>query len=149
MKSITHGKAISGVEVTHISKHGLWLLTRDNELFISFKEFPWFQDASVRKLMHVEQPTPTCLHWPDLDIDLAVESVRCFPLMSTPSRPTPRSTQQTKTEPITQSKSSRRSASIRTSPKEQNTSLSRGPHFPNVSGHVQGDEGEDTVQRTD
>lgn len=88
MKSITQGKNSSGVEVTNISKHGLWLLTRDNELFISFKEFPWLQDASVRRLMNVEQPTPNCLHWPELNIDLAVESVRCFPLMSKPSRPT-------------------------------------------------------------
>ena len=40
MKSITHGKAISGVEVTHISKHGIWLATKDHELFISFKQFP-------------------------------------------------------------------------------------------------------------
>lgn len=88
MKSITQGKNSSGVEVTNISKHGLWLLTRDHELFISFKEFPQFQDASVRRLMNVEQPTPNCLHWPELNIDLAVESVRCFPLMSKPSRPT-------------------------------------------------------------
>jgi hypothetical protein len=41
--------------------------------------------------MHVEQPTPTCLHWPDLAIDLAVQSVRCFPLLSKTSRPTTRS----------------------------------------------------------
>ena len=98
MKSIIHRKDISGVEVTNISKHGLWLLTRDHEFFISFKEFPWFQDASVRKLMNVEQSTPTCLHWPDLRIDLAVESVRCFPLISTPSRPTTRSTRQAKAD---------------------------------------------------
>lgn len=148
MKSITHGNAISGVEVTHISKHGIWLATRAHELFISFKEFPWFQDATVRKLMHVEQPTPTCLRWPDLDIDLAVESVRCFPLMSTPLGSTTRSTRHAKTEPITQSKSSRRSASIRTSPKGQSTSFLKAPHFPNANGHVQGDEG-GTAQRTE
>ena len=148
MKSIIHRKDISGVEVTNISKHGLWLLTRDHEFFISFKEFPWFQDASVRKLMNVEQSTPTCLHWPDLRIDLAVESVRCFPLMSTPLRSTTRSTRQAKTEPLTQSKSNRRPASIRTSPKEQNTSLSRAPHFPNANGRVQGDEG-GTIQPTE
>lgn len=100
MKSSTLGKAISGVEVTHITKHGIWLVTRDHELFISFKEFPWFQDATVRKLMKVEQRTPTCLHWPDLDIDLGVEAIRCFPLMSTKSFPAARSDRQTKTYPI-------------------------------------------------
>jgi len=117
MKSITHGTVSSGVEVTHISKHGIWLVTRDHEIFISFKEFPLFQDATLRKLMHVEQPTPNCLHWPDLNIDLAVESARCFPLTSKPSRPTTRSTRQAKTEPITQLKSDLRSGPLRTSPK--------------------------------
>ncbi len=102
MTSITHRKDISGVTVTNISKHGIWLATSDHELFISFEEFPWFQDASVRKLMHVEQRTPTCLHWPDLNIDLSIESVRCFPLLLRPLRVTSRSTRQAKTEPITQ-----------------------------------------------
>lgn len=111
------GTDISGVRVTNINKHGIWLLTRDHELFISFKDFPWFQDATVRKLMKVEQLTPTCLHWPDLGIDLAVESVRCFPLVSPPPRPTARSCRQAKTEPITQSKSGLPSVPIRTSPK--------------------------------
>ena len=148
MKFITHGNGSSGVAVMNINKYGLWLATKDHELFISFKQFPHFQDGSVRKLMNVEQPTPNRLHWPDLDIDLAVDSIRCFPLISTPLRATTRSTRQAKTQPITQSKSSRRSGSIRTSPKEQNTSLSRAPHFPNVNGHGQSGEG-GTVQSTE
>jgi hypothetical protein len=102
MKSIIHGKEITGVEVTNITKHGLWLLTKDHELFISFKEFPQFQDASVSKVMKVEQPNLNVLHWPDLGIDLAVESVRCFPLVSPTPRSTTRSDQQTKPGPTTQ-----------------------------------------------
>lgn len=117
MKFITDGKGFPGVEVTHISRHGIWLANRDHELFISFKEFPWFQDATVRKLMNVEQRTPTCLHWPDLAIDLGVESVRCFPLLSKPLRPTRRSSRQAKTEPITQSKSNLRLGPLSRSPK--------------------------------
>ena len=42
MTSITHGKGFPGVEVTNINKYGLWLVTRDHEHFISFKEFPQF-----------------------------------------------------------------------------------------------------------
>jgi hypothetical protein len=101
MKSIIHGKDMTGIEVTNITKHGLWLLTRDHELFISFKDFPQFQDASVSKIMKVEQPNPNVLHWPDLGIHLAVESVRCFPLVSKTSRPTTRSDQHAKTKSIT------------------------------------------------
>ncbi len=39
-------KNISGVESANISRHGLWLLIDDEELFLSFDEFPWFKDAS-------------------------------------------------------------------------------------------------------
>jgi Protein of unknown function (DUF2442) len=114
MAFIMRDKARLWVEVTNISKHGLWLGTRDSELFISFKEFPQFLDASVSKILRVEQQNPTFLHWPDLGIDLAVESIRCFPLLSKPSRPTTGSSRPAKTEPITQPKSDLRSGPLRT-----------------------------------
>jgi hypothetical protein len=97
MRSIIHGKDFSRVEVTNITKHGLWLLTGDSELFISFKEFPHFQDATVLKIMNVTHPNPNYLRWPDLDMELAVESVKCFPLVSNKPRPTIRSGRQAKT----------------------------------------------------
>ncbi|THJ18441.1 MAG: DUF2442 domain-containing protein [Nitrospira sp. CG24B] len=117
MEFTMRDKGISCIEVSNISRHGLWLCTRDSELFISFKEFPQFLDASVSKILRVEQQNPNFLHWPDLGIDLAVDSIRCFPLLSKPSRPTTHSSRQAKTEPITQSKSNLRLAPIRTSPK--------------------------------
>jgi hypothetical protein len=82
MKAIFPIKGLSEVEVTNITKHGIWLLTKDHEIFVAFKEFPQFQDASVSKLMKVEQPNSSYLRWPDLDIDLPVESFRCFPIVS-------------------------------------------------------------------
>ena len=33
-------------------------------------------DATIRAITHVEWPSPNHLYWPDLDIDLAVESLR-------------------------------------------------------------------------
>lgn len=89
MKSVTLGKSISGAEVTNISPHGFWLFIADEELFLSFKEFPWFKDASVAELGNVQWPQPHHLYWPDLDVDLAVESIRHpkkFPLVSKESR---------------------------------------------------------------
>ena len=85
MRSAQPGKRISNVEVTNVSKHGFWLLLGDREVFLSFDQFPWFQDAPLRKLMNVELPQPHHLYWPDLDIDLAVESIEHpdrFPLVS-------------------------------------------------------------------
>ena len=55
------------------------------ELFVPFSEFPWFKDAPIAKLTNVERPQPHHLYWPDLDVDLAVESIRHpdkFPLVA-------------------------------------------------------------------
>jgi hypothetical protein len=60
-------------EVSHISQHGLWLLLRDRELFLSYQEFPWFKDAPMSAVLNVWFPQPNHLYWPDLDIDLGVE----------------------------------------------------------------------------
>ena len=75
MKSGTLGRSTSPVEVTNISPHGFWLFIGEQELFVPFKDFPWFKDASVREITRVELPSSHHLYWPDLDVDLAVESL--------------------------------------------------------------------------
>ncbi len=75
MKSEQRGTATSNVEVTNISPHGFWILLGGRELYVSFAEFPWFSDASVAKISHVEWPSEDHLCWPDLDIDLSVRSI--------------------------------------------------------------------------
>ena len=80
MKSASRGKHISAVEVTNISPHGFWLLVQDREVFASFKNFPWFRDASIDELTNVELPSPHHLYWPTLDVDLAVDSVKLHAL---------------------------------------------------------------------
>ncbi len=85
MTSAALGEFISPVEVTNISGHGFWILLNDEELFLSFAEFPWFRDVAVGKILHIELPSPNHLYWPDLDVDLAVESIRHpepYPLVS-------------------------------------------------------------------
>jgi hypothetical protein len=71
--------------VTNVSPHGFWLFVGQQELFVAFKDFPWFKDASIREITHVELPSEHHLYWPDLDIDLAVESLthpERYPLIS-------------------------------------------------------------------
>ena len=87
MKSETLGTSTSEVEVTQISKHGFWLLLHEKEHFLSFDSFPWFKDASVSAIQNVELLNDHHLYWPDLDIDLAFESIEHperFPLQSRP-----------------------------------------------------------------
>jgi hypothetical protein len=75
MKSQRLGKSTSAVEVTHVSGHGVWLLTGDRELFMPYDDFPWFKEATIREILNVEEPSPGHFYWPDLDVDLAVESI--------------------------------------------------------------------------
>ena len=86
-KSKNAGISIEDVEVSSISRHGFWLYLAGRELFVPFKEFPWFADAAIAKITHVEWPSPNHLYWPDLDIDLSVDSIERpadFPIVFDP-----------------------------------------------------------------
>ena len=79
------GTITSVPEVTHVSRHGLWLLLGNEELLLPFKKFPWFKQATIEQIEDVEWPTPDHLYWPKLDVDLSVESIRnpeSFPLVA-------------------------------------------------------------------
>lgn len=79
------GVATSGAEVTHVSAHGFWVLLGDEELPVPYAQFPWFKKATIEQLLAVERPTEDHLYWPQLDIDLSVESLRnpdAFPKVS-------------------------------------------------------------------
>ena len=80
-----HGTTISVAEVSHVSRHGFWILLDNEELLVPFTEFPWFKRATIEQLTHVEWPSQNHLYWPELDIDLSVESIRhpeVFPLVA-------------------------------------------------------------------
>ena len=85
MRSAPPGPGTSPVEVTNVSPHGFWLFVGEREMFVPFNDFPWFREATVREITNVELPSPHHLYWPDLDIDLAVESIghpEKYPLVS-------------------------------------------------------------------
>ncbi len=85
MKSAKLGKPTSDVEITNVSKHGFWLFIGDKERFVAFDQFPWFRSASIGHLLNVELPSAHHLYWPDLDVDIAIDSIdhpERFPLVS-------------------------------------------------------------------
>jgi len=69
------GKSISAVEVTHISAHGVWILSHGKEMFMPYEEFPWFKDQPVKVILNVEELTPGHFYWPDIDVDLTEEII--------------------------------------------------------------------------
>jgi hypothetical protein len=79
------GSAISTAEVTNISKNRLWMLIDNRELFVPFDDFQWFKRAPVEAILRLERPIPGHLHWPELDVDLALDSIEHperYPLIS-------------------------------------------------------------------
>src|SRR3990172_3056918 len=93
MKSAKRGKRTSAVEVANVSTHGFWLLVNDVEHFVPFDQFPWFREATIGQLTQVEMPSPHHLYWPELDVDLVVESLshpERYPLVSAGNHKKPR-----------------------------------------------------------
>jgi len=70
------GTTTLGAEVTNVSGHCIWILLDDEELALPYSEFPWFKAATIQQILNVLRPTSDHLFWPDLDIDLSVESIR-------------------------------------------------------------------------
>ena len=65
------GEMLSGLRSRYVQQY----LSSSRSVNVAFKEFPWFKDARISELHHVELPAPNHLHWLDLDMDLAVESI--------------------------------------------------------------------------
>jgi Protein of unknown function (DUF2442) len=75
MKSTKPGTNTSVAEVSNISAHGFWLLIQDREYFLPFDEYPWFKNAKISQILNVKLNHGHHLHWPDLDVDLELESL--------------------------------------------------------------------------
>ncbi len=75
-KSKKPGSAISPLEVTTVTPHGVWLLAGEKEYFLPFQKFPWFKKATIAQITHVVVQGAGVLHWPDLDVDLDLARIK-------------------------------------------------------------------------
>ena len=76
MSSQPPGKSTSDAEIGNISTHGIWLLSGDEEFFLSYEDFPWFKDVPIGRILNVQQPAPGHFYWPELDVDLGLDSIQ-------------------------------------------------------------------------
>ena len=84
MKLSKRGNVISKIEVLNISVHGIWLMVGDKEFFLSYRDFPWFQDVKISDIQNVQFLHDRHLYWPQLNVDLELESLHCpqnYPLI--------------------------------------------------------------------
>jgi len=89
MKSSMLGKSTSKAEVQDISKQGVWLYVLGKEYFLSFDRFLWFMGAKISNIFNLELIHGHHLYWPELDVDLDLESLEHphrFPLIFKPSK---------------------------------------------------------------
>ena len=69
------GQNTSEVEVSHINAHGFWLCVENSEYFLPYQEYPWFGEAKVKQILNVQFLHGRHLHWPELDVDLEIDSL--------------------------------------------------------------------------
>ena len=75
MRSNKPKARISKVEVLNISTHGIWLFVNGKEYFLLYQNYPWFKKAKIGEIHNVELLHERHLHWPDLDVDLEIDSL--------------------------------------------------------------------------
>ena len=75
MRSLRNGKNTLATSVGAVTPRGFWLVLGERQLFLSFAQFPWFREFTLRELTNVCLPSPEHLRWPEFDIDLDVNSI--------------------------------------------------------------------------
>jgi len=75
MKSKELGINTSEIEVLNISNFGIWIFVNSKEYFLSYEQFPWFKEAKIKEIYNVVLLHESHLYWPDIDIDLHLESL--------------------------------------------------------------------------
>ena len=74
MESLKNGKDIL-VSVENIAPFGIWLLAKEKEYFLSYKDYPWFKNQTIKSIQNVKLLHGFHLYWPDLDIDLEIDNL--------------------------------------------------------------------------
>ena len=92
MRCAKRGARFSGtVEISAVTSEGVRIVIDGRERRMPFKGFPWFEHATIAQILNVEYLSADHLWWPDLDVDLHVESIdhpERFPLIWRPERVT-------------------------------------------------------------
>ena len=64
------------VSVLMINAQGIMISVQGCDYFLSYNRIPWMQDAPIRSVLNVKMSGPDAIEWPDLDVDLEIDSLR-------------------------------------------------------------------------
>ena len=62
--------------VLMINAQGIMISVCGQDYFLSYNRIPWMQDAPIRSVLNVQMSGPEAIEWPDLQVDLDIDSLR-------------------------------------------------------------------------
>ena len=62
--------------VLMINNQGIMISVAGNDYFLSYNRVPWLKDATVRNILNIKMLGKNAVEWPDLDVDLEVDSLK-------------------------------------------------------------------------
>lgn len=74
MKLLKHGGRIS-VNVENITPFGIWIFVKGSEYFLSYQDYPYFKEQTLKAIQNVDLIHGYHLYWPDLDVDLEIDNL--------------------------------------------------------------------------
>ena len=66
----------TSVAVLMINAQGMLISVQGQDYFLSYNCVPWLRDARISSVLNVRMSGARSIEWPELDIDLEVESLR-------------------------------------------------------------------------
>jgi hypothetical protein len=91
VKSRKHSRTIS-VSVENVTPFGIWLFVKGKEYFLSYEDYPYFQEQTLKAIQNVQLLHGYHLYWPELDVDLEIDNLEHperYPLRSAVVSPSP------------------------------------------------------------
>ena len=73
---LKNNSAATSASVLMINAQGIMLSVQGNDYFLSYNRIPWMQDAPIRYVLNVQMSGDEAIEWPDLDVDLEIDSLR-------------------------------------------------------------------------
>ena len=66
----------TSVAVLMINAQGMMLSVQGQDYFVSYNRVPWLRDARVSSALNVRMSGSRAIEWPELDVDLEIESLK-------------------------------------------------------------------------
>lgn len=67
---------LTSVAVLMINSQGMMLSVQGQDYFVSYNRVPWLRDARVSSVLNVRMNGSRAIEWPELDVDLEIESLK-------------------------------------------------------------------------